>query len=276
MTNKKVKECIAAENIQWAEDFAKRKLKFAGHIIRGQDEHKLARLVMEGLVEGKKDRGRQRRVVDYQLKFPDDLAERAAEHFANHLNLDTLALLQIAFLKARLKKTSNTIHHLSVSYDTSPSTPIPPPQPNLKFFLQFQTDTGQKLYEQYVAEMINGNVSIWAPVHKENIKMYTSGNNNCTVKIRDKSIDLKETKDLYGRLMVLARSSRDVDQKEAIGNLEFTLTPRALFAPSGSLLPCNDKSKLILALTNLVPKETTQTPIIPDKKIAVIDGMVLV
>ncbi|KAG1650512.1 hypothetical protein GQR58_027944 [Nymphon striatum] len=62
MTNKKVKECIAAENIQWAEDFAKRKLKFAGHIIRGQDEHKLARLVMKGLVEGKKDRGRQRRV----------------------------------------------------------------------------------------------------------------------------------------------------------------------------------------------------------------------
>ncbi|KAG1696135.1 Tudor and KH domain-containing [Nymphon striatum] len=106
--------------------------------------------------------------------------------------------------------------------------------------------------------------------------MYTSDNNNCTVKIRDKSIDLKETKDPYGRLMVLARSSRDVDQKEASGNFEFTLTPRALFAPSGSLLPCNDKSKLIHALTNLVPKETTQTPIIPDKKIAVIDGMVLV
>ncbi|KAG1712215.1 Tyrosine-protein kinase Btk29A [Nymphon striatum] len=106
--------------------------------------------------------------------------------------------------------------------------------------------------------------------------MYTSDNNNCTVKIRDKSIDLKETKDLFGRLMVLARSSRDVDQNKAIGNFEFTLTPRALFAPSGSLLPCNDKSKLIHALTNLVPKETTQTPIIPDKKIAVIDGMVLV
>ncbi|KAG1675532.1 hypothetical protein GQR58_014653 [Nymphon striatum] len=68
MTNKKVKECIAAENIQWAEYFAKRKLTFAGHIIRGQDEHKLARLVMEGLVEGKKDRGRQRRVLGDDLR----------------------------------------------------------------------------------------------------------------------------------------------------------------------------------------------------------------
>ncbi|KAG1653034.1 Adenylate cyclase type 2 [Nymphon striatum] len=68
MTNTKVKNCIAAENIKWAEDFAKRKLKFAGHIIRDQNEHKLARLVMEGLVEGKKDRGRQRRVWGDDLK----------------------------------------------------------------------------------------------------------------------------------------------------------------------------------------------------------------
>ncbi|CAL8335045.1 unnamed protein product [Boreogadus saida] len=33
--------------------------------------------------------------------------------------------------------------------------------------------------------------------------------------------------------MVLARSSRDINQKEAIGYYEFTVTPRALFAPDG-------------------------------------------
>ena len=33
------------------------------------------------------------------------------------------------------------------------------------------------------------------------------------------------TKDLYGRLMGLARSNRDINQKEAIGNYEFTVTP---------------------------------------------------
>lgn len=65
------------------------------------------------------------------------------------------------------------------------------------------------------------------------------------MKLRDKTVDLKETKDLYGRLMVLARSNRDINQKEAIGNYEFTLTPRALFAPDGTVLPCHDKSKLI-------------------------------
>ena len=72
-----------------------------------------------------------------------------------------------------------------------------------------------------------------------------SGNEKQTVTIRDQSVDLKETKYLYGRLMMLARSSRDIDQKDAIGNYEFTLTPRALFAPDGSIIPCTDKPKLI-------------------------------
>ena len=71
-------------------------------------------------------------------------------------------------------------------------------------------------------------------------------------------MDLKETNDLYGRLMVLARSSRDINQKEAIGNHEFTLTPRALFAPDGTILPCLDKSKLIHLLNKLATAENRQ------------------
>src|SRR6218665_3947104 len=89
--------------------------------------------------------------------------------------------------------------------------------------------TGQKLYEDYASERINGDVSLWAPVKMENNKMFMSANTKTTVKVRDKTVDLKETKDLYVRLMVLAKSSRDISQKEAIGNFEFTRTPRALF-----------------------------------------------
>ena len=88
-------------------------------------------------------------------------------------------------------------------------------------------NTGQKLYQDYVSERINGNVSLWAPVKKENNLMYMSGNKKHTVKVRDKTVDLKEPKDLYGRLMVLAHSNRDIDQSDH----EFTLTPRSLFSP---------------------------------------------
>lgn len=157
-------------------------------------------------------------------------------------------------------------------------------------------ETGQKLYEEFVAERINGDVSLWAPVKKEKNRMYKSGNTTLAIKIRDKTVDLKETKDLYGRLMVLSRSSRDVNQKDAIGNFEFTVTPRALFAPDGSLLSCTDKSKLIHILEKFANKAqsspedeldathmaTVSTDLATDggtctsKKLAVVDAMVLV
>lgn len=160
--------------------------------------------------------------------------------------------------------------------------------------------TGQKLYEDYVSERINGDVSLWAPVKKENNKMFLSGNKKITVKFRDNTVDLKETKDLFARLMVLARSNRDINQKEAIGNYEFTLTPRALFAPDGTILPCHDKSKVIYLLEKLtkedMPHEDQQPPQVgsshqdamhtgltdltstdqPSRKIALVDGVVLV
>ena len=160
-------------------------------------------------------------------------------------------------------------------------------------------DIGQKLYEDYVSERINGEVSLWAPVKKQNNNMYTSGNKGQTVKIRDNIVDMKETKNLHGRLMVLCRSNRDIDQKNAVGNYEFTLTPRALFAPDGTMLPCTDKSKLIHDLTKLTDtdesNERTEIPVdnqphvgrdadaVPSAatfstslKIAIVDGMVLV
>lgn len=89
--------------------------------------------------------------------------------------------------------------------------------------------------------------------------------------------------------MVLARSSRDIDQKNAIGNYEFTLTPRALFAPSGAMLPCTDKSKLIHALERLATaapssedediadmSAESQISLVMPQKIAVVDAMVVV
>ena len=69
-------------------------------------------------------------------------------------------------------------------------------------------DTGQNMYEDYATERINGNISLWAKVTKVGNDMFMSGNKTTTIKLRDKTIDLKETKDLYGRLMILAKSTR--------------------------------------------------------------------
>ena len=151
-----------------------------------------------------------------------------------------------------------------------------------------------------VTERMNGNISLWGKVMKVGNKMFMSGNKTTTIKLRD--MHLKETKDLYGRLMILAKSNRDIDQKGAIGNHEFTLTPRSLFSPDGSMLRWKDKSKLIRLLEMLgkeakleqgrLPSEETgcvyeglmdedATQVLPtesqdvERGIAVVDGMVI-
>jgi len=53
-------------------------------------------------------------------------------------------------------------------------------------------DTGQKLYEDHVSERINGDVNLWAPMKKERKLIHMSGNKKHTVKVRDKTVDLKE------------------------------------------------------------------------------------
>ena len=85
-------------------------------------------------------------------------------------------------------------------------------------------------------------------------------------------MDVKETKDLYGRLMVVARSSRDINHKEAIGNHEFTVTPRALFASDGTILPGLDKSMLIHRLNKLATAENPQEDQQPDDRMDITPG----
>ena len=46
-------------------------------------------------------------------------------------------------------------------------------------------------------------MSLWEPVKKVNNKMFLGGSKKSKVNIRDKVVDFKETKDLYGQLMIL-------------------------------------------------------------------------
>ena len=64
------------------------------------------------------------------------------------------------------------------------------------------------------------------------------------MKIRDKTVDLKEIKGFYGRLMVLSRSNRDIDQKQPIGHTKGTVRAKRS-------KPCTNKSRLIHLLEKL-------------------------
>ena len=66
VTNIRVKEIIVVER-SWSEDLARRKLRYAGHIMSGSSGG-LVQLVVEGRIEGKKGRGRPRRIWGDDIK----------------------------------------------------------------------------------------------------------------------------------------------------------------------------------------------------------------
>ena len=59
------------------------------------------------------------------------------------------------------------------------------------------SETGQKLYEDYVEDRINGDNSLWSPVKKQNNKMFMSGNLKSSVKLGDKTVDLRDQRSLW-------------------------------------------------------------------------------
>ena len=74
VTSTRVKEIIGVER-NWSEDLARRKLRYAGHIMRGSSGG-LVQLVLEGYIEGKKGRGRPRRIWGDDIKEWSNVNDR--------------------------------------------------------------------------------------------------------------------------------------------------------------------------------------------------------
>ncbi len=132
---------------------------------------------------------------------------------------------------------------------------------------------GQELYDDYVKSRLNDNESIWEPVTKENNHMYMSGKSSANHTRTDIS-DLRDTGDLYARLLILSNSGRDIDIKHTVGTYEFTVTPRSLFSADGTILQMNDKQKLLHSLEKLAHPniEDVHMPNArPPYKVAIID-----
>ncbi len=78
---------------------------------------------------------------------------------------------------------------------------------------------------------------------------------------------------LMSRFLIIARSSRQIDLEDVIGNYELSTSNRVLMKPDGSVHPTVDKSKLIAVLEQLptyvhdapqAPNQYTNTTLIID------------
>lgn len=100
-------------------------------------------------------------------------------------------------------------------------------------------DHFNNMYEEYVEDMM---IYVFIlHLSRKKTTRYLSGNRKNKVTLKDKTVNMREAKDLYGRLMILTKSNCEIDQKHAIGNFEFTVTSR-------TLLPCIENSKFIFLL----------------------------
>ena len=85
---------------------------------------------------------------------------------------------------------------------------------------------------------------------------------------------------LFARLVMVCKSRPEVGIKEAVGHYEFSVVPRSLFAPDGTMLQCSCKSAIMHILEKFkgdsnsgVTSETSTKNTDVQVKVAIVDAM---
>jgi len=120
---------------------------------------------------------------------------------------------------------------------------------NVKDDLCGQSVIGRKLLETFVNERIKSDkVNVWSKMKKRKLLTWRINGKKLRVSLKDKVVELQEDRNLFARLMMVAKSRPEIDIKEAIGQHEFSVVPRSLFANDGTMFHCSMKSGLMSIL----------------------------
>ena len=112
-----------------------------------------------------------------------------------------------------------------------------------------QSVIGRKLLETFVNERIKSDkVNVWSKMKKKKLVKWRSNGKKVRVSLKDKVVELQEDRNLFARLMMVAKSRPEIDIKEAIGQHEFSVVPRSLFANDGTMFHCSMKKALMSIL----------------------------
>ena len=108
---------------------------------------------------------------------------------------------------------------------------------------------GRKLLETFVNERIKSDkVNVWSKMKKRKLLTWRSNGKKVSVSLKDEVVELQKDRNLFARLMMVAKSRPEIDIKEAIGQYEFSVVPRSLFANDGTMFHCSMKSALMSVL----------------------------
>ncbi|EDO28722.1 predicted protein [Nematostella vectensis] len=112
-----------------------------------------------------------------------------------------------------------------------------------------QSTVGTQLLSRFVEERVTtATQSIWHPMKKRKLNTWKSATKIIRVKANEKVIELKEDRSLFARMSLVAKSRPEIDMKEDVGEFEFNVVPKSVFAQDGSMLHCSCKSALMAIL----------------------------
>ena len=117
----------------------------------------------------------------------------------------------------------------------------------------------------FVNELVkSNNVNVCTKMKKTKLLTWRSSGKKVMVALKDKVVEFDrgpklvckaetclQGRNLFARLMMVAKSHPEIDIKEAIKQYEFSVVPRYLFAKDGTLLPCSMKSALMSILEEI-------------------------
>ena len=66
------------------------------------------------------------------------------------------------------------------------------------------------------------------------------------VTTKEKVVELREDRSLFARMLMVCKTHPEIDIKESVGQYEFSLVPRSLFAADGLMLHYSSKKVLCL------------------------------
>ena len=100
------------------------------------------------------------------------------------------------------------------------------------------------------------------------------------VKIGDQTMELREDRGLFARMLIVANSRPVMSLEASIGKYELSVVPRALFSADGLMNHCSDKSQIMTILEKQSEQPVlamyTADPASETDRIAVVDAMVIV
>ena len=140
---------------------------------------------------------------------------------------------------------------------------------------------GSDKFDEFIESRLRTrNVNFWDPMKKLSLKTWKTSLKETKIKFGDKTMELKEDRGLFARMLIVANARPEISLENRIGTYELSVVPRALFAADGSMHHCSEKSQLMSILKKQadqasIPCSNT-TNIVETDRITVVDAMVIV